>query len=117
MTEKITALMNYLHMTPAQFADRISVPRSSISHILSGRNKPSLDFIQKVVHQFPDINLEWLILGIGEMIGKREEEGQLQDHKHVVIGPDQPAGILNSSIDHVIICYADGTCRLYKTVF
>ena len=47
------------------FADKIGVQRSSISHILSGRNKPSLDFILKVTNEFTDVDIYWLLNGKG----------------------------------------------------
>lgn len=54
-------------LSPTQFAAAINIQRSTLSHILSGRNNPSLDFIIKVVETFPDINLDWLARGIGDM--------------------------------------------------
>ena len=48
-------------------ADNIGVNRATISHILSGRNKPSIDFLQKLLHSYPDLNANWLITGIGYM--------------------------------------------------
>jgi transcriptional regulator with XRE-family HTH domain len=59
--------MTTKNISPIQFASIIGVQRSGISHILSGRNKPSLDFIQKILAKFPDINADWLVQGIGEM--------------------------------------------------
>ena len=50
-------------LTAASFATKIGVQRSAISHILSGRNKPSLEFLMKIHHSFEEVNLEWLILG------------------------------------------------------
>ena len=50
-------------LTAASFATKIGVQRSAISHILSGRNKPSLEFLMKVHDSFDEVNLEWLILG------------------------------------------------------
>ncbi len=50
-------------LTAASFATKIGVQRSAISHILSGRNKPSLEFLMKIHHSFKEVNLEWLILG------------------------------------------------------
>lgn len=52
---------------PAQLANTINVARASISHILSGRNKPSYDFIQSIGQNYPNLNLEWLITGKGKM--------------------------------------------------
>jgi len=54
-------------MTAAQFADEIGVQKSSISHILSGRNNASLDFIQKVLLSYPEVNMEWLMFGKGPL--------------------------------------------------
>ena len=50
-------------LTAASFATKIGVQRSAISHILSGRNKPSLEFLMKIHDSFNEVNLEWLILG------------------------------------------------------
>ncbi len=54
-------------ITSAAFADAIGVQRSSISHIVSGRNKPGLDFLQKILNSFPKYNAEWLVMGIGDI--------------------------------------------------
>jgi transcriptional regulator with XRE-family HTH domain len=51
------------NLSAASFATKIGVQRSAISHILSGRNKPSLDFLMKVYKSFDEVALEWLILG------------------------------------------------------
>jgi len=51
-----------------KFAEEIKVPRSSVSHILSMRNNPSLDFIMKIKHRFPDLEWSWLIEGKGNML-------------------------------------------------
>lgn len=67
MNDRLDKLLIAEQLTPARFADIIGVQRSSISHIISGRNKPSFDFIAKVLQKFPRLNSEWLILGKGEM--------------------------------------------------
>lgn len=67
MDTRLQEILNYTQMSPAEFAERIQVQRSSISHILNGRNKPSLDFLTKVKEQFPEISWDWLILGQGAM--------------------------------------------------
>lgn len=61
LTGKIEQLIKIKNLSPSQFADMIGIPRSSISHILSGRNKPSLDVVQKVLNAFPDISAESLL--------------------------------------------------------
>jgi len=72
MKNRIVQLINNEGLTSSKFADTIGVQRSSISHILSGRNKPSLDFIQKIMAAFPSINIDWLIAGEGEMYRSKE---------------------------------------------
>jgi len=67
MKDRIEELINKEQLTPSKLADLVGVQRSSISHILSGRNKPSLDFIQKILLQFKNINSDWLLFGKGEM--------------------------------------------------
>ncbi len=51
-------------LTASKFADKIGVPRSGLSHILSGRNKPSLDYVIKILDAFPEIDPNWLIKGV-----------------------------------------------------
>ncbi len=65
--DRITKIIKSKKLTSSKFADIIGVQRSSISHILSGRNKPSLDFIQKILNNFQGINTDWLLFGKGEM--------------------------------------------------
>lgn len=68
MKEQLHKLMEAEGLSPARFADEIGVQRSSISHIISGRNKPSYDFIMKIMNRFEGINVEWLLTGKGSMI-------------------------------------------------
>lgn len=68
LNERISKVIEYSNLTSSEFADEIEVQRSSISHITSGRNKPSLDFITKVKERFPELEWDWLITGHGNMI-------------------------------------------------
>ena len=67
VTERVVSLMEEESLTPSTYADRIGVQRSSMSHILSGRNKPSLEMVQKTLAAFPHVNPEWLVTGNGDM--------------------------------------------------
>ena len=67
MKERLSKIITAEGLTPALLAEKIGVQRSGISHILSGRNKPSMDFLEKMLSHFPKINAEWLILGEGSM--------------------------------------------------
>nr|WP_320119683.1 helix-turn-helix transcriptional regulator [uncultured Marinifilum sp.] len=82
---RIVQLINSESLTSSKFADKIGVQRSSISHILSGRNKPSFDFIQKTINSFPHVNVDWIITGNGEMY-KQQENSSLFD---VTATPEQ----------------------------
>ncbi len=73
MKERVLLILQEKHLTSAKLADLINVQRSSISHILSGRNKPSMDFMQKLLETFPDISGDWLITGKGDMHKLKEK--------------------------------------------
>lgn len=60
LSEKIKHILNQKNISPSLFADEIGIQRSSISHILAGRNKPSLDIVQKIVKRFPDLGVNWI---------------------------------------------------------
>ena len=65
--ERITKILEYSGFSASEFADEIDVQRSSISHIASGRNKPSLEFVTKIKNRFPELSWDWIIFGTGEM--------------------------------------------------
>lgn len=67
MQSRIQKLIGAENLTPTRFADIIGVQRSAISHIITGRNNPSFDLIQKILSKFPRVSSEWLIMGRGEM--------------------------------------------------
>ncbi len=64
-SKRLQIILDYYDISAAVFADAIQVGRSSISHILSGRNKPSLDFVLKIVQTYPEVELYWLLNGKG----------------------------------------------------
>ncbi|KAA6439145.1 helix-turn-helix transcriptional regulator [Dyadobacter flavalbus] len=61
LNEKIKQILIEKNISPSLFADEIGIQRSSISHILAGRNKPSLDIVQKIIRRFPEIGLNWIM--------------------------------------------------------
>lgn len=67
MIDRINLIMRAKNITASQFADEISIQRSGMSHIMSGRNKPSLDFVMRVLNRYPEIDTNWLLFGKGEM--------------------------------------------------
>ncbi len=64
--ERIELLMKCYELSPSQFADRTGIQRASVSHIISGRNKPSLEVLQKIYDAFPELDIKWLMTGNGE---------------------------------------------------
>lgn len=74
LNERISKIIEYSELSASEFADAVDVQRSSVSHITSGRNKPSLDFLIKVKEKFPELEWDWLIKGEGEMLKKAEPE-------------------------------------------
>lgn len=62
---RLQKIMELYQLTASAFAESVGVQRSAISHILSGRNKPSLDFILKILEAYPDVELYWLLNGKG----------------------------------------------------
>jgi len=63
--KRLEIILEYNSLNASSFADKIGVQRSSLSHLLSGRNKPSLDFILKIIEVFPDVDLYWILNGVG----------------------------------------------------
>lgn len=73
MVDRIQLILKSKNLSSSQFADEIQVQRSSVSHILTGRNKPSLDFVSKILSSYPELNSDWLLFGKGQMIKKQEQ--------------------------------------------
>lgn len=70
--KRLEIVLDYYTLNASAFADKIGVQRSSMSHLLSGRNKPSLDFVMKILEVFPEVDLYWLLSGQGNF-PKNEE--------------------------------------------
>lgn len=113
--ERLKKVMDYYQLSPSAFADRIKVQRSSISHLISGRNKPSLDFVLKVIKEFKEVELYWLLNGKGSFPGKPSTPTTaLSQNKKM----EQPLEILKSvsgkkTIERIVMFYTDGTFKEY----
>ena len=95
--KRLEIILDYYSLNASGFADKIGVQRSSLSHLLSGRNKPSLDFILKILDVFPDVDLYWILNGKGSF-PKNNEPMQNQEKKlDEVIKPNAPTPIPESS--------------------
>lgn len=78
MNDRILAIIQAEEMTNAKFAQEIGVGSSSISHLSSGRNNPSIDLIIKILNRFPGISPDWLLQGKGKMYKYQNEEQTVQ---------------------------------------
>lgn len=67
MKERIKRIMDDENLSSTEFADKLQISRAVVSHILNGRNNPSLDVVSKILQELPHINSEWLINGVGRM--------------------------------------------------
>jgi len=63
--KRLEMILDYYSVSASAFADKIGVQRSALSHLLSGRNKPSLDFVLRIIESYPEVNLYWLLKGTG----------------------------------------------------
>ncbi|MGK0325027.1 MAG: transcriptional regulator with XRE-family HTH domain [Polaribacter sp.] len=108
-TSRIKKVMDFHQLSASLFADKIGVQRSSISHILSGRNKPSLDFILKITSEFNDVDIHWLLHGKGSFPKKAE-----------ISNPTSTPTLLTSNtsydkkIQRIVVFYNDGTFEEYR---
>jgi transcriptional regulator with XRE-family HTH domain len=98
-------------MNASQFADAIGIKPANLSHVLSGRNKPSMDFLEKVIEHFPRVNAAWLLTGIA-----REELSAESDPNQKVL-KDTIAEKKDKEIDRIVIFYSDGTFKQYTSGF
>lgn len=67
MKERILKVMETEGYSQAQFAAEIGIQRAAMSHIISGRNNPSLDVLLKILRRFPSVSTDWLLFGNGPM--------------------------------------------------
>ena len=79
MVNRIFTFIESLQLTPTEFADKIGVSRASISSIKTGRTQPTLSLVEKIKQRFPDIDINWLILGEGDapIVNRGESEIEL----------------------------------------
>lgn len=114
-TERLQKVIDFYGETASSFAEKIGVQRSSISHILSGRNKPSLDFVMKVLHSYPEVELYWLLNGKGDFPSEsklsKSENPNLTKPNHEIKTSKRES---DSEIEKIVVFYRDGTFKSYK---
>ncbi len=127
--KRLQELMFYYEISAATLADKISVQRSSISHLLSGRNNPSLDFIIKILDNYQKVRFEWLVKGDGVLDSDTGEQvdnssaptlfEQELGAKKREFGGKQPildpkvANQVNNTVEKILLVYKDGSFKVY----
>lgn len=131
-TLRLKKILEYYELNASTFAEKIEVQRSSISHILSGRNKPSLDFILKITKQFSEVDLYWLLFNQGNFPKSKKIEEDFPStlfseiNQKSVISEKKENDIVQSSIDSsnlkqfsnnevekIVLFYKDGSFKDY----
>ena len=133
MKDRIAHIIRAKNLTAAEFALRLGIQPSNISHLLSGRNNPSLDFIKKLKETFPEYSLEWIIFGRGpitvsepfapvtpiepvspDTLHENPEESVVEEtlfeqpkDEETPIGLPQPSPI--ATLKQIILVYSDNT--------
>jgi predicted transcriptional regulator len=126
-TKRLKKILSYYGLTATAFSEEIDINRSTISHLLSGRNKPSLEFVMKVVKHFPEVELYWFLNGKGSFpsteeisntaISEVKKEEIIPVHKE--IQSKLPAASIkntaDNNIERIIIFYKDGSFKEYRS--
>lgn len=128
---RLQKILEFYDISAATFAEAIDVGRSSISHILSGRNKPSLDFVMKVIQTYPEVELYWLLNGKGSFPPedpkdpKEKITRQNNSEKDLSPGPAKedaihreiaalPKKYRGEGIKKIILLYEDGSFEAFE---
>lgn len=116
LIERIQVIMKVNQLTAAQLAEEIGVQRSNVSHVLSGRNKPSFEFLNKLLMRYPKVNAHWLITGKSQESEsndspKENPKEHLSDSKVV----EEKTIYNDEGVERIVIFYRDGTFRSYDS--
>lgn len=106
INDRIRLILKANNLTSSEFADKIGVKRSNLSHVLSGRNKPGLEFLAKIIESFPNVNASWLLTGT-QRTGDFQEE--VKNVKPTKSSSSVGVSDVNSEIEKIVVFYKDGT--------
>lgn len=118
--KRIQTVIDHYGLTISSFADKIGVQRSSISHLLKGRNKPSLDFVMKVVQTYPEVNLYWLLNGKGNFPHSEQNEDSptptfpLASQEKIIPKVGEKSNLGKVKASRIVIFYTDGTFESFE---
>ena len=103
---RLKEILESQSISASEFAKKINVQRSSISHILNGRNKPSLEIVTKICKEFPNIDVKWLIFGNNEL-----NPTPTQTHTQP---RSKSKNEIDSEVEKIILLLKDGTFKEFK---
>lgn len=113
MNRRLSQFLQAENLTQTQLADTLSVARGSVSHILSGRNKPGYDFLESLLLHFPRLNLDWLMTGKGRMyrdISPEQAADMAQMELFSLPSLSEPR-----KIDRILVFYDDNTYQEFRS--
>ena len=125
-SKRLQKILDFYGVTATSFSEKIAFNRSTISHLLSGRNKPSLEFVMKVLQTYPEVDLYWLLYGKGSFpttVNKVNTQIKATSKQNTVPGVEDENSVFEnmalknqntSAIERIILCYKDGTFKQYN---
>ena len=115
---RIQKIMNYYSLTASALADKL---RSSISHLLSERNKPSLDFVLKIINKYPEIDLYWLLYGKGTFPKEEVKNSKESIPNEIIFPPSSEEKsyvkqeiLEEKEIQKIVFFYKDKTFDIFE---
>jgi len=111
-SERIQTIIKVNNLSTSSFAEKIGVQRSGVSHILNGRNKPSMDFLEKVLEQFPRVDPGWLLTG--KSPGAPPKENAEADREEIREPLEETASSKEKRVVRIVMFYDDHTFDTYQ---
>lgn len=131
--KRLEKLLEYYSLSATAFAEKMDFNRSTISHLLSGRNKPSLEFVMKLLQKFPEVEMNWLLSGKGSFpsISSENKISPITPKQNPISNREKPLDLFSEEnnsvqrqmiqnnknsvdIEKIVIFYNDGSFNVYQ---
>ncbi len=131
--KRLEKMLEYYSLSATAFAEKMEFNRSTISHLLSGRNKPSLEFVMKLLQKFPEVEMNWLLFGKGSFpsISSENQNASITPKQNPVSKQEKPLDFFSeekksveqemvrinknsNDIDKIVFFYKDGSFNIYQ---
>lgn len=124
MKERLQHIIKAESLTNLQFAQIVEISPASVTHLLAGRNNPSIEIVAKIARRFPHYNLRWLILGEGSIYTSSSQTAPTPQIKEELpfaesckqpfaTNPEQSSRVSKAEGAKLIVCFPDGTYQEY----